>query len=95
MYSGPPGARQLWPSASRQRVKVLYVRAASQTHEPPTDQKTMEMPPFFSVDGYGLCCDFTEKCSVGAIRQRDRPVRECIYSYGQCTAGVEYFQPND
>ena len=56
---------------------------------------TSVLPPFVSVDGYGLCCDFTEKCSVGAIRERGRSVRECIYSYGTCTNGVEYFHARD
>ena len=52
---------------------------------------TSVLPPFVSVDGYGLCCDFTEKCSVGAIRERGRAVRECIYSYGLATGGDQFF----
>ena len=53
---------------------------------------TSVMPPFISVDGYGLCCDFTEDCSVDDIRKRNRPVRDCIHKYGQCTGGDQFFR---
>ncbi|KAJ1635774.1 hypothetical protein T492DRAFT_963887 [Pavlovales sp. CCMP2436] len=36
------------------------------------------MPPFVSVDGYGLCCDFREDCTAEDIQARARPMRECI-----------------
>ena len=44
---------------------------------------TSQLPPFISVDGYGLCCDFTEECSKEDIRKRDRSIRDCIHKYGQ------------
>ena len=53
---------------------------------------TSVMPPFISVDGYGLCCDFTEECSRRDIKQRGRPIRECIHKYGQCTGGDQFFR---
>ena len=54
--------------------------------------RTAVMPPFISVDGYGLCCDFTEECSVQDIAKRNRDVRECIHKYGQCTGGDQWFR---
>jgi len=53
--------------------------------------RTSTMPPFISVDGYGLCCDFTEDCSKEDIRKRNRPIRDCIHKYGQCTGGDQFF----
>jgi hypothetical protein len=53
---------------------------------------TSQLPPFISVDGYGLCCDFTEDCSKEDIRKRDRSARECIHKYGQCTGGDQFFR---
>ena len=44
---------------------------------------TSVMPPFISVDGYGLCCDFTEDCTREDIAHRKRSIRECIHKYGQ------------
>ena len=54
--------------------------------------RTAVMPPFISVDGYGLCCDFTEECSKDDIAKRNRPIRECIHKYGQCTGGDQFFR---
>ena len=54
--------------------------------------RTGVLPPFISVDGYGLCCDFTEECSKRDIRKRDRSVRDCIHKYGQCTGGDQFFR---
>ena len=53
---------------------------------------TSQLPPFISVDGYGLCCDFTEECSKEDIRKRDRSIRDCIHKYGQCTGGDQFFR---
>ena len=47
--------------------------------------RTATLPPFYSIDGYGLCCDFTEDCSKRDIRKRRRSIRDCIHKYGQCT----------
>jgi len=52
---------------------------------------TSLLPPFISVDGYGLCCDFTEECTREDIRNRDRSIRMCIHKYGQCTGGDQWF----
>jgi len=49
------------------------------------------LPPFISVDGYGMCCDFTEECTKEDIRKRNRPIRDCIYWYGKCTGGDQWF----
>ena len=46
---------------------------------------------FFSVDGYGMCCDFTEECTKEIIERRNRPIRECIYKYATCTGGDAFF----
>jgi hypothetical protein len=40
------------------------------------------MPPFVSVDGYGLCCDFREDCTEDDIVKRGRPMRTCISKGG-------------
>ncbi|KAG8466704.1 hypothetical protein KFE25_008083 [Diacronema lutheri] len=40
------------------------------------------MPPFVSVDGYGLCCDFREDCTEADIVARERPLRTCILRGG-------------
>ena len=40
--------------------RTMYMRMLAST-------KTAVLPPFISVDGYGLCCDFTEECSVQDI----------------------------
>ena len=56
--------------------------------------RTGVMPPFISVDGYGLCCDFTEDCSKQDIERRNRPIRDCIHKYGQCTGGDQFFRWN-
>ena len=53
--------------------------------------KTAVLPPFISVDGYGLCCGFTDQCTKAEIRSRRRKVRECIYSYGLATGGEQWF----
>ena len=53
---------------------------------------TSQLPPFLSVDGYGLCCDFTEECSKADIARRNRDIRECIHKYGQCTGGDQFFR---
>ena len=53
--------------------------------------KTAMLPPFISVDGYGLCCDFTEECTRAQVEKRKRSIRECIHKYGQCTGGQMYF----
>jgi hypothetical protein len=52
---------------------------------------TSQPPPFISVDGYGMCCDFTEECTVDNITRRNRPIRECIYKYATCTGGDAFF----
>jgi len=52
---------------------------------------TSVLPPFISVDGYGMCCDFTEECSREQIKKRERPIRDCIYWYGKCTGGDQWF----
>jgi len=53
---------------------------------------TSQLPPFISVDGYGMCCDFTEECSKRDIRKRNRDARECIHKYGPCTGGDQFFR---
>ena len=53
--------------------------------------KTAVMPPFISIDGYGLCCGFTEGCSRPEIKKRGRKIRSCIFSYGLATGGEQYF----
>lgn len=40
--------------------------------------RTGTLPPFASVDGYGLCCDFREDCAEADILRRERTVSECI-----------------
>ncbi len=52
---------------------------------------TSSLPPFIAVDGYGLCCDFTEECSKDDIRRRRRTGRDCIHKYGQVTGGDQFF----
>ena len=52
---------------------------------------TSVLPPFISVDGYGMCCDFTEECAKQDIRKRRRDTRQCIYKYGTCTGGDQWF----
>ena len=52
---------------------------------------TSVLPPFISVDGYGMCCDFTEECAKQDIRKRRRDARTCIYKYGTCTGGDQWF----
>ena len=53
--------------------------------------KTAVLPPFISVDVYGLCCGFTDECTKPQIRARSRQIRSCIYSYGLATGGEQYF----
>ena len=53
--------------------------------------RTAVLPPFISVDGYGLCCGFTDACTRQAVRSRRRKARECIFSYGLATGGEMYF----
>jgi hypothetical protein len=65
-------------------TRMLYSKLVS-------SGKTSVLPPFISVDGYGLCCDFTEECSREQIRARRRDVRTCIHKYGQCTGGDQWF----
>ena len=65
-------------------TRVLYNKMVSSS-------RTATMPPFISVDGYGMCCDFTEDCSKEDIEKRKRPIRDCIHKYGQCTGGDQFF----
>ena len=67
-----------------QVTRLIYERMIATT-------PTSVLPPFISVDGYGMCCDFTEDCSVADIEKRERPIRECIYKYGTVTGGDQYF----
>ena len=60
--------------------RTMYMRMIAST-------KTAVLPPFISVDGYGLCCGFTDECTRAQVRQRRRPIRECIYHYGLATGG--------
>ena len=53
--------------------------------------RTAVLPPFISVDGYGMCCGFTDECTKSQIRKRRRSIRECIYTYGLATGGEQYF----
>ena len=53
--------------------------------------KTAVLPPFISVDGYGLCCGFTDECTKQDIKRRGRKIRKCIYSYGLVTGGEQFF----
>jgi hypothetical protein len=53
--------------------------------------KTAVLPPFISVDGYGLCCGFTEPCTRSSIRSRHLKIRACIYTYGLATGGEQWF----
>ena len=66
-------------------TRMIYNKMVSAT-------ATSVMPPFVSVDGYGLCCDFTEECSKADITKRKRPIRDCIHKYGQCTGGDQFFR---
>ena len=56
-----------------------------------TSSRAATLPPFISVDGYGLCCGFTDECAKPQIRARRRKIRECIYSYGLATGGEQWF----
>ena len=62
----------------------MYMRMISSS-------KTGVLPPFLSVDGYGLCCGFTDECTKQQIRRRARPIRACIYTYGLATGGEQWF----
>ena len=53
--------------------------------------KTAVLPPFVSVDGYGMCCGFTDECTKQHIKARRRPARSCIYTYGLATGGDQFF----
>ena len=53
--------------------------------------RTAVLPPFISVDGYGLCCGFTEPCTRADIKARARKIRACIFTYGLATGGDAYF----
>ena len=64
--------------------RSIYYRMVSSS-------RTATLPPFISVDGYGLCCGFTDECSKQQIRSRGRKLRECIYSYGLATGGELFF----
>ena len=64
--------------------RTMYMRLLGQT-------KTAVLPPFISVDGYGLCCGFTDECSKPQVKARRRKARECIYSYGLATGGEQFF----
>ena len=78
------GADMLVGNMGSHVTRVLYnkmVRAS----------RTSVLPPFISVDGYGLCCDFTEDCTKEDITKRKRPIRDCIHKYGQCTGGDQFF----
>ena len=66
-------------------TRMIYNKMVSAT-------STSVMPPFLSVDGYGLCCDFTEECSKKDIKERRRSIRDCIHKYGQCTGGDQFFR---
>jgi len=63
--------------------RSVYMRMVSSS-------RTSQLPPFISVDGYGLCCDFTEECTREQVRGRARPVRECIYRFGAVTGGEQW-----
>ena len=63
--------------------RTMYMRMIAST-------KTAVLPPFISVDGYGLCCGFTDECTRAQVRQRRRPIRECIYHYGLATGGEQW-----
>jgi len=78
------GADMLVGNMGSHVTRVLYNKMVASS-------RTSTMPPFISVDGYGLCCDFTEDCSKDDIRKRNRPIRDCIHKYGQCTGGDQYF----
>ena len=64
--------------------RMLYMKMVA-------NSKTAVLPPFLSVDGYGLCCGFTDGCSKPEIKQRKRKIRACIYSYGIVTGGEQWF----
>jgi len=64
--------------------RMMYYRMIGET-------KTATLPPFISVDGYGLCCGFTDECTRAIIRKRGRKLRECIYNYGLATGGEQWF----
>ena len=40
--------------------RSVYMRMVSSS-------RTSQLPPFISVDGYGLSCDFTEECGVNSV----------------------------
>ncbi|KAL1522345.1 hypothetical protein AB1Y20_017337 [Prymnesium parvum] len=67
--------------------RMMYMKMVAST-------KTAVLPPFISVDGYGLCCGFTESCSIPDIKARRRKIRSCIYTYGLATGGDAYFFHN-
>ena len=64
--------------------RTMYMRLIASS-------KTGVLPPFISVDGYGLCCGFTDECTKKQIRQRGRSIRACIYTYGLATGGEQWF----
>ena len=68
--------------------RMLYMKLVASA-------KTSVLPPFISVDGYGLCCGFTEECTKAHIRSRRRKIRACIYTYGLATGGEQYFFHHD
>ena len=45
--------------------RTMYMRMLGQA-------KTAVLPPFISVDGYGLCCGFTDECTKGLVQTRAR-----------------------
>lgn len=64
--------------------RLMYMKLVAAT-------KTAVLPPFISVDGYGLCCGFTDECTKVDIKRRGRKIRKCIYSYGLVTGGEQFF----
>jgi hypothetical protein len=64
--------------------RMMYMRMIPST-------RTAVLPPFVSVDGYGMCCGFTDECTRPQIRKRSRSIRQCIYTYGLATGGEQYF----
>ena len=64
--------------------RMFYMRMVGNT-------RTAVLPPFISVDGYGMCCGFTDECTKQHIKARRRPARSCIYTYGLATGGDQFF----
>ena len=87
IYNKMVNAAQRGPSSAvgPQHHDRHHPQSATKSSPSPTQVPsigTSVMPPFISVDGYGLCCDFTEDCSHRDIEARNRDVRECIQCVG-------------